>query len=558
MMSTEDTVVPGSAGLRQAGYELVRQLGKGGMGEVWAAAKLGVEGAIKPCAIKVIRPDYADDVGYRELFVAEGRLAMMLGHSCIVSVFDVGVVGRMLFMAMEWIDGVDLNTFRRQVQLAAGGRALSIADAAHITGALLDALGYAHGFRVGGCEHGIVHRDVSPRNVMITSRGEVKLMDFGLAGLQPDRGQGPGPRLRGTLRYLSREQARGRPEAASDLFAVGAILHELLDGRRFRHEHDDEASLVASIFDEGIPRLARRVPPVIDTLRRGLLEPRAELRFRTARRALATLATWPGYRNRRLQLESLYRQVIGEPRSGLTQLLSLGFRSDLLDEMQRRAQTQRTLVVQARDSQRTVPWAAAPRVEATAAEAARTVRVEASVVRARAPARVEAHRVAASSQAHEEPADDLDQETTDPWPGRSSGSQVLPPSGPEPEPEPDEPELDPANCSEPGVDESATAWLSSSVDRPDPMSPSRAPSLARWPAVLGAAGSWPRALPSLLARGGGRVARVVALRRALWPAVWVLLGGLMMLVVLAIVSAKDDATSPPTGRRTAPAHEVPR
>ncbi|MEX1363843.1 MAG: serine/threonine-protein kinase [Nannocystaceae bacterium] len=543
--------MPGSAGLRQAGYELVRRLGKGGMGEVWAAAKLGVEGAIKPCAIKVIRPDYADDARYRELFVAEGRLAMMLGHSCIVSVFDVGVVGRMLFMAMEWIDGVDLNTFRRQVQLAAGGQALSIVDAAHITGALLDALGYAHGFRVGGCEHGIVHRDVSPRNVMITSRGEVKLMDFGLAGLQPDRGQGPGPRLRGTLRYLSREQARGRPEAASDLFAVGAILHELLDGRRFRHEHDDESSLVASIFDEGIPRLARRVPPVIDTLRRGLLEPRAELRFRTARRALATLAKWPGYRNRRLQLESLYRQVIGEPRSGLTQLLSLGFRSDLLDELQRRAQTQRTSVVQPRDPQRTVPWAAAPRAEATAAEAARTVRVEASIVRARTPARVEAHRVAASSQAREEPADDLEQETTDPWPGRGAGSQVVPGSGPDPD-------VEPATWCEPGADESATAWLSSAVDGPGPTSTSRVPSPARWPAVLRAAWPWPRALPSLLARAGGHVARMVAIRRALWPAVWVLLGGLMVLVVLAIVSAKGDATSSPTGRRTAPAHEVPR
>lgn len=442
--------------LREAGYELVCRLGEGGMGEVWAAARFGVAGAIKPCAIKLIRPAFAGDEEYRRMFVAEGRVAMMLGHANIVSVFDVGVVDDHLFMAMDWVDGVDLGVFRQQVQLAAGGRALPVEDAVHIVGALLDALGYAHDFSIAGREHGIVHRDVSPGNVMITSRGEVKLMDFGLAGLDQVLREGTGPRFRGTLRYLSREQARGRPEAASDLFAVGAILHELLDGRKFRHGCGTEPALVAEIFEGRIPPLERRVPPSVEALRRGLLEPRVELRIKTARRALTTLAAWPGYRNRRLHLEALYRQIIGEPRSGLTQLLSLGPHSELLDALRRRVEAGRVVVpgraddVQplrgaaaqafSRETRRTVPYACAGEGAVEVTPSSR----DGAVVRARPPERVSAHRMALRNGEDDGEGegssvgldDAFEREITEPWP------QGVEEAGPAV-----------------GVDESATAWL---------------------------------------------------------------------------------------------------
>ncbi|MCA9648292.1 MAG: serine/threonine protein kinase [Myxococcales bacterium] len=414
-MDVEDAARLGADGLRRAGYELLHRLGTGGMGEVWAAARIGIEGAVKPCAIKVIRPEHAEDARYRRLFVAEGRLAMMLGHSNIVSVFDVGAVGRRLYMAMEWVDGVDLGTFRRRAQRSNRGQPLSIAEAAHVTGALLDALGYAHGFRIAGHEHGIVHRDISPRNVMITSHGEIKLMDFGLAGLAL-MGEGTGPRFRGTLRYLSREQARGRPEPASDLFAVGAILHELLDGRKFRHPHREEGALVASIFEEGIPPLDRRIPDVLEELRRGLLEPRAELRFRTAQRALTTLASWPGHRNRRLQLETRYRQCFGVPHSGLTGLLSMGGLGERLDELLRRRDREAALAARLREGQSTAPWVAGDSASARGVTPTSADEVG-SILRPRPPERAMAHRAATPAGPPDDAADELDQEITEPWSG---------------------------------------------------------------------------------------------------------------------------------------------
>ncbi len=419
-MDAEITARSGRGDLREAGYELVCRLGAGGMGEIWAAARIGVEGAIKPCAIKVIRPAFAGDAQYRRMFVEEGRVAMMLGHANIVSVFDVGVVDGLLFMAMDWVDGVDLGEFRQQVQLAAGGRPLGVEEAVHIVGALLDALGYAHDFRIAGREHGIVHRDVSPRNAMVTSRGEVKLMDFGLAGLDAEIGEGTGPRFRGTLRYLSREQARGRPEPASDLFAVGAILHELLDGRRFRHACTDDDALIGEIFEGGIPVLERRIPAPVEALRRGLLEPRVELRTRSARRALTRLAAWPGYRNRRLHLEGLYRQVIGEPRSGLTQLLSLGVHSEVLDGLERRVHGPRSIRTTERSRSRGRSTRSTPKEEISA------------VLRTRSVEHAAIHRVASFRPESQ----DGDQEITEPW----ARTDAQP------------------GTSEP-LDESATAWM---------------------------------------------------------------------------------------------------
>ncbi|MCA9706166.1 MAG: hypothetical protein KDK70_09985 [Myxococcales bacterium] len=157
----------------------------------------------------------------------------------------------------------------------------------------------------------------------------------GLVGLV-DPPEGEGPCFGGTLRYLAREQARGRPGPASDLFGVGAILHELLDGRRFRHTCPTDEALRAEILLGGIPPLPRRVPGPVESLRRGLLEPRAELRIPSAEHALERLLAWPGYRPRRARLEALYREVIGPPRCGPAWVSWDESRRARLDRLRRR------------------------------------------------------------------------------------------------------------------------------------------------------------------------------------------------------------------------------
>ncbi|MCA9707396.1 MAG: hypothetical protein KDK70_16210, partial [Myxococcales bacterium] len=132
------------AGLRQAGYELVHRLGEGGMGELWAAARLGAHGAVKPCVLKTIRPALAGDARCRRLLIDEGRVGMLLGHANLVSAFDLCLADERPFLAMDWVDGVDLATLGPRACRRVTGP-LDVADAVHVAGALLDALSYLHG-----------------------------------------------------------------------------------------------------------------------------------------------------------------------------------------------------------------------------------------------------------------------------------------------------------------------------------------------------------------------------------------------------------------------------
>jgi serine/threonine protein kinase len=293
------------------------------MAEVWLARRVGFEGADKPCALKLPLPHLAADPRFRRMFLAEARLLSRLRHCGIVSAFDVGCDGPRPFIAMEWIEGVDLAEFG--ARLRGAGEPMPVAVAAHITGELLDALDYVHTFCVAGRPQRIVHRDISPHNVLISAAGEVKLLDFGIARACHDETSQPG--AKGKLRYMAPEQLRGRATQRSDLFAVGAVLHEMLSGGRYR-EGQTEDSLYGRIFDPVIPTLRRPdVPPQIDALRRDLLAARADDRPPSADAALRRLAQWPEYRNARLDLRWLYRAGQRDPSapraSGLTQSVSL-------------------------------------------------------------------------------------------------------------------------------------------------------------------------------------------------------------------------------------------
>lgn len=303
-------------------YRLVRRIGEGGMAEVWSAQRATLGGPMR-CAVKLIRADRAREPGYREMFLREGRLALSLsGHGNVVSVFDVGEHDGRLYLAMEEVDGVTLGALARRLDVP-----WPVEHAVYVVAAVLRALAHIHGYEVGGVRRGIVHRDVTPHNVMVSSTGEIKLMDFGIA-LPADASPSLSDAL-GKLSYVPREQVAGEADERSDLYAAGAILFELLDGRPFRWHCADEDALFQEIHRERAPRLRRTdVPEAVHAVLQGLLQPDRTHRIADATTALRMLEAWPGFRWAQSELEVLYRGVIDRPHSGRTGMVEAVIEDD--------------------------------------------------------------------------------------------------------------------------------------------------------------------------------------------------------------------------------------
>ena len=293
---------------RLANYELLYRLGRGGMAEVWMARMSAGEQISKAVAIKLLMPPRVEDERYRRMFVEEARLTMLLGHSNIVQVFDAGSFRGAAYLVMEWVDGLNLYDLTRLARV----RRLPFPNAlaAHVIGEVLQALAYAHTVTRNGEPLGLIHRDVSPQNVLISVSGEVKLADFGIARLAHD--ETSGLFLKGKVRFMPPEQVSGVSNAPTvDLYAVGAILHELLEGVPYRDSVDNPARY-AVVENCKVPDLRRRdVPVELDTLRRRLLEPEVKKRVGSALEALEILRTWSGYRNETLALARLCRLCSG-------------------------------------------------------------------------------------------------------------------------------------------------------------------------------------------------------------------------------------------------------
>jgi serine/threonine protein kinase len=245
------------------------------MADVYLARRRAAAGVEKRMVIKRIRKELAADPRFVRLFVKEARLSVELAHANIVPVFDFGRAGDELFLAMEHVDGRDLAA-----ALCASrerGERLDPVLVAHIGAEACEALDYAHRRRdAEGRPLGIVHRDVTPRNVLLSFSGEVKLVDFGVASLA-DEEHG---RVRGTPAYMAPEQARGEPvDPRADLYALGLVLHEAVTGERARAGPDALEQARAGT----VPPLADDVPARL----RGAIEratrPRPEERFADAR-----------------------------------------------------------------------------------------------------------------------------------------------------------------------------------------------------------------------------------------------------------------------------------
>ncbi len=215
---------------RQVGpFRVLRRLGVGGAGEVLLAVAHGAGGFEKRVALKVLREELRGDPDYERLLLDEARRAARFDHPNLVGVHDVGVSNGVYWVRMDWVDGADLATL-----MANGGAVVEEGVALAVAHAVVEALAYLHGLRdEAGRELGLVHRDVSPGNVLIGKNGAVKLGDFGLAKATAHREDTRAGVRKGKYAYMSPEQVRGEVlGAASDRFAVGVMLAEMLTGRR--------------------------------------------------------------------------------------------------------------------------------------------------------------------------------------------------------------------------------------------------------------------------------------------------------------------------------------
>lgn len=242
---------------------LVERLAIGGMAEVWAAVPRGEPE--RPCAVKRLLPTVAEDRELVRMFLAEGRLGARLAHPGIVPVLEVGEAGGRHHLVMEYVAGRDLRALVQR--LGARGEALPVELAAHVAARVADALDHLHRWPGGGAP-GTIHGDVSPANVLVGLDGRVRVIDLGLA--QEAGGRAPaGAAPRGKLSYLSPERVDGRPvDPRSDVFALGAVLHELLTGRRLFAGATGDAVVQAVRAARAAPpsRANRAVPPELDRI----------------------------------------------------------------------------------------------------------------------------------------------------------------------------------------------------------------------------------------------------------------------------------------------------
>jgi serine/threonine protein kinase len=215
-------------------YQLIERLAVGGMAEVFVATAPGEHGFQKRVVIKRLLPHLLADETYNAMFIDEAKLTARLVHPKIAQTFELGKVDDVLYIAMEHIDGIDVLALLRE--FAGRRRRVDPPLAAWIAHETLDALEYAHNLKTeDGEAMGIVHRDISPSNVLLSIRGDVKLVDFGIARAKdPDRAhKSKTGTLKGKYGYMSPEQVIEQPlDARSDVFSVGVVIAELLTGRR--------------------------------------------------------------------------------------------------------------------------------------------------------------------------------------------------------------------------------------------------------------------------------------------------------------------------------------
>src|SRR5689334_17783742 len=280
---------------RQIGrYQILDRVATGGMAELYKATLTGDHGFEKLVAIKKILPHLANDKSFVEMFIDEARITAQLDHRHIVQVFELGTDADTPYIAMQYVDGLDVLGLLREC--ARAQIRLSPQLAALIARDVLDALDYAHNaVSADGRPLRIVHRDISPGNVLLSWRGDVKLTDFGIARAAARRHKTEAGTLKGKYGYMSPEQVSGSEiDARSDLFSVGILLAEMVMARRLFTSTND-LDILLMVRDARLDRLhkyAAEFPVELRVLTTKALQRRAEDRWQSAAQFRDALDEW--------------------------------------------------------------------------------------------------------------------------------------------------------------------------------------------------------------------------------------------------------------------------
>lgn len=244
-------------------YQLKDKIAQGGMAELYTAAYVREDGFKRKVAIKKVLPHLAENDDFIKMFIREARLAALLQHPNIVQIFDFGKIHNTYFIAMEYIDGLNLGQVMAELQ-----KPLPADMAIFVVMKISLGLHYSHAKtdEDSGQELGIVHRDISPQNILISSLGEVKISDFGISKATTEPSLTQAGVIKGKLSYLAPEQALGKEvDKQADIYALGLVLYEILSGKRL-YQFDSDIQAIRTIPEMVIPPLTSVRPDIPEKL----------------------------------------------------------------------------------------------------------------------------------------------------------------------------------------------------------------------------------------------------------------------------------------------------
>lgn len=293
-------------------YQLLRKLATGGMAEVFLARAEGPMGFQKRLVVKRILPQFVEDPNFVNMFLAEAKLAAALDHPNLVQTFDFGVVDGQYYLAMEYIDGPNLRALNTAARRR--GRPLSYAVASRLISSAAEGLHAAHELRneQGELVH-LVHRDISPDNLLVSRNGTVKIVDFGIAKVSSEPSRTKTGVIKGKLAYMPPEQLAREPlDRRTDVFALGVVLYELITGV-MPFDATSEVTIIQAIMNgEPLERAGSRQPDVpseLDAIIAKCLEKNPDRRFASAMQLQQALEAFMAASGARVSISDLAQVV---------------------------------------------------------------------------------------------------------------------------------------------------------------------------------------------------------------------------------------------------------